>query len=117
MAQYITTGSIFDIAVEEERKPRSPATMRLGEQEIIRFRNYGMKTEYLEVEKEYNPSINKHPIVTEPNCSVVTAQGWNTTAHKILVCHRGAEAIEKKDVITFNIMNMLIFLTIPFSCF
>ena len=83
MAQYITARSIFDIEVEEERKPRSPATMRLGEQEIIRFRNYGMKTEYLEVEKEYKPSINKYPIVTEPNCSVVTAQGWNTTTHKI----------------------------------
>ena len=52
-----------------------------------------MEIEYLEVEKEYNPSINKYPIVIESNCSVVTAQGWNTTAHKILPCHRGAEAI------------------------
>ena len=44
------------------------------------------------MEKEYKPSINKYPTVTEPNCSVSTVQGWNTTTHNILECHRGAKA-------------------------
>ena len=39
VAHYITTSSIFDLVVGEERQPLSLTTMRCWEKEIIRFRN------------------------------------------------------------------------------
>ena len=36
-----------------------------------------------EVEREYQPSINKYPIVDNPNCYVAADQGWNTNTHNI----------------------------------
>ena len=39
VAQYITTRSISDLVVVEEKQPISPATMHWWEQEIIRFHN------------------------------------------------------------------------------
>ena len=37
VAQYITTRSIFELVVAEERQPISLANMRCWEKEIIRF--------------------------------------------------------------------------------
>ena len=32
---------------------------------------------------KYNILVTNDPKVTDPNCSVATARGWNTAIHKI----------------------------------
>ena len=51
MAQYITMRPIFELAVEEESHPGSPATMFWWEQDVIWFRNEGGSTDKSEVER------------------------------------------------------------------
>ena len=56
--------------------------MRWWYQEGIWLQNDWSVTDILEGDKEYQTSIDKYPIVTEPKLYVANAGGWNATTNK-----------------------------------
>ena len=52
----------------------------------------------------------------EPNFSVANAQGWNTTTHNILACHRAEDATKNNNYVDCGKEKIIFSVNQSFIC-